>query len=130
MTRKIILISLALVVALGIGCRMSLIKNIADEPMSFNTDKKPSMEEVEKAIIRAGASLGWRIKSQSSGNLNGVLRIRKHTAIVDIKFDTENYSITYKDSTNLKYDGTNIHSNYNGWIDNLSNAINAQLSSI
>jgi hypothetical protein len=32
------------------------------------------------------------------------------------------------DSTNLNYDGTNIHRNYNGWITNLDKAIRSQLT--
>ena len=40
------------------------------------------------------------------------------------------YSIDYKNSLNLKYDSTKntIHKNYNGWIQNLDNAIQVQLS--
>ena len=130
MTKKIILIVLALVVALGIGCRSSIVKNVHDAPMPFTTENKPSIEQIKKAIITAGAGLGWRIKSQSPGHLIGTLNLREHTAIVDIKYTTENFSITYNSSTNLNYDGTNIHSNYNGWIQNLEKAIIVQISHI
>ena len=130
MTKKIILIVLALVVALGIGCRSAIVKNVHDVPMMFTTENKPSIEQIKKAIIVAGSGLGWRIKSQSPGHLIGTLNLREHTAIVDIKYTTENFSITYNSSTNLSYDGTNIHSNYNGWIRNLEKAINVQVSSL
>jgi len=130
MNRKIILTFLALVVALGIGCRTSIVKNVENAPVSLQAGQTPSMQEVEKAIITAGAGLGWRIKSMSPGNLVGTLALRDHIAVVDIKVDTEKYSITYKDSTNLKYDGTNIHSNYNGWVQNLEKSINAQLAAL
>lgn len=130
MTRKIILIGLALVVALGVGCRSAIVKNVENAPISFKSKNTPSMEQIEKAIITAGRGLGWEIKSQSPGKSIGTLNLRKHIAIVDIKYNAENYSITYKDSTNLKYDGTNIHSNYNGWIENLEKAINVQLSAL
>ena len=130
MTKKIILIVLALVVALGIGCRSSIVKNVHDVPMMFTAENKPSIEQVKKAIILAGSGLGWRIKSQSPGNLIGTLNLREHTAIVDIKYTTENFSITYNSSTNLNYDGTNIHSNYNGWIQNLEKAIIVQITHI
>ena len=129
MTRKIILIALALVVVLGVGCRSAIVKNVADAPFS-KAGNKPSMEQVKKAIITAGAGLGWNIKTQSPGHLIGTLNLRKHTAIVDIKHTTENFSINYKDSTNLNYDGTNIHKNYNGWIQNLEKAIIVQISHI
>ncbi len=130
MTKKIILIVLALVVALGIGCRSSIVKNVHDAPMPFTTENKPSIEQIKKAIIIAGSGLGWRIKSQSPGHLIGTLNLREHTAIVDIKYTTENFSITYNSSTNLNYDGTNIHSNYNGWIQNLEKAIIVQITHI
>lgn len=129
MTRKIILISLFLVVALSVGCRSAIVKNVENAPIS-KAENKPSMEQVEKAIITAGAGLGWQVKSQSPGHLIGTLHLRKHTAIVDIKHTTENFSITYKNSTNLDYDGTNIHSNYNGWIQNLEKAIIVQITHI
>jgi hypothetical protein len=51
-------------------------------------------------------------------------------AKVDVKYDTKTYNITYKDSSNLEYDGKNIHKNYNGWIQNLDNGIRAQLSNL
>jgi hypothetical protein len=74
--------------------------------------------------------MGWIIKSQSPGNLIGTLHLQKHTAVVDIKHDIKNYSIMCKNSTSLKYNGTSIHSNYNGWIENLKKAINVQLSAL
>ena len=52
--------------------------------------------------------------------------------MVDIKYDHKSYSIDYKDSTNLNHDAAKgqIHRNYNGWIQNLDKAIQAQLSAI
>jgi len=130
MNRKIILIILALVVALGIGCRSSVVFNVQNAPTSLIEGQKPSMKEIGKAITIAGAGLGWRMKAQGSGHLLGTLAIRSHVAVVDIKYNTENYSITYKDSTNLDYNGEYIHSNYNGWVQNLEKSINAQLSTL
>ena len=118
---------LAFVVALGIGCRTQLLQNIKDTPVSVNEGKNISMEEIEKAITIAGASLGWRMKIESSGHMVGTLTLRDHIAVVDINYNSETYSITYKDSTNLKYDGENIHSNFNTWIQNLQKSINSQL---
>jgi hypothetical protein len=49
-------------------------------------------------------------------------------AKIDIMYDKTKYSIHYKDSKNLNYDGTNIHTNYNGWIQRLDQTIQAQLT--
>ena len=64
------------------------------------------------------------------GRIVGTLSLRSHEAVVEILYDTEGYSITYLNSVNLKYDGQRIHKNYNSWVQNLSNAIYAQVSSI
>ncbi len=130
MSRKFIFIFLVVVVALSIGCRTSLIKNVENAPITPHAGQSASIQEIEKAIIVAGAGLGWQIKSQSPGNLIGTLALRSHIAVVDIKFNTETYSITYKDSTNLDYGGTYIHSNYNGWVQNLEKSINAHLAAL
>ena len=53
--------------------------------------------------------------------------MRSHVAVVDVTYTTKAYSIRYKDSTNLGYDGEGIHPNYNGWIDRLDAAIRAEL---
>jgi len=62
------------------------------------------------------------------GLIVGTLYVREHMAKVEIPYDRNTYSILYRDSNNLDYDGANIHGNYNGWVQNLSNAINARLS--
>jgi hypothetical protein len=49
---------------------------------------------------------------------------------VDINYTTKGYSITYKDSADLKYDaekGT-IHEGYNKWIQRLDSNIRVKLS--
>ena len=111
------------------GCRKAPIKNVLDAPIADNeASQKLSMDKVERSIITAGASLGWKIHKISDGMMEGVLDIRRHQAIVSIPYNQSTYSIEYKNSTNLKYDGTKIHSNYNGWIQNLDQAIQEELS--
>lgn len=130
MNRKIFLIILAFVVALGIGCRSSLVHNVENTAVSVNEGQSISMKDIAKAITIAGAGLGWRMKAEGPGHMVGTLAVRDHVAIVDIKYNSETYSITYKNSTNLKYDGEYIHSNYNGWIQNLEKSINGQLAAL
>ena len=77
-------------------------------------------------IRRAGAQLGWVMESQGPGLMRGTLNLRTHQAVVDIPYDQRRFSIRYAGSTNLDYDGTSIHRNYNGWVQNLQNAIIVQ----
>lgn len=122
------LVLAGIVVALLGGCRSAGIYNVSAAPVVAN--KAVSMEDVKKAIVRAGVSLGWQMKPMESGLIIGTLNLRTHMAMVNIKYDTKTYSITYKDSNNLDYTGDNIHKNYNGWIQNLDSGIRAQLSNM
>ena len=110
------------------ACRMAPVYNQQTTPSE--APPGATLEQVTEAIKQAGLSLGWRMKEKAPGHIIGTLRLRRHQAVVEILFDTEGYSITYLDSVNLKYDGAKIHRNYNSWVQNLSNAIYAQVSSI
>ncbi|MDR9435512.1 MAG: hypothetical protein RI563_01440 [Thiohalophilus sp.] len=125
---KWMMMGLLLAITALAGCRSNPVMNVDDAAISLQ--KQPSIEQVEKAIIRAGSSLGWNIKKVEPGKMEGRLMIRSHVAVVDITYDTRSYSIHYKDSTNLNYDGTNIHSNYNGWVQNLDRNIQQQLMTL
>ncbi len=116
----------AAIAVLAAGCRTAPVMDIEESPITVSG--KYTQDDVRKAIIRAGASLGWRMKDIKPGHMEATLLIRKHMAKVDIFYNKSNYSIKYKDSSNLNYDGANIHSNYNGWIQNLDRAIQAQLA--
>ena len=85
-------------------------------------------DDVKKAIIRAGAALGWNMKVEKPGKILGTLYLRSHMAQVDIPYSERSYSIIYKTSKNLDYKDGKIHSNYNGWIQNLDRGIKNQLS--
>ena len=125
MNRHFLKCILASVFLLLAGCRSAPIYDVTAAPVS--APKAITLQDVEKAILRAGAGLGWQIVPRGPGQAEGVLALRGHRAVVDITYDTKNYNIKYKDSSNLDYDGTNIHSNYNGWVQNLDKAIRTQL---
>lgn len=111
------------------GCfRCAPILNIADAPVTTVSGKPLSEEQVRAAIIRAGVALGWRVADVEPGKLVATINLRTHTAVVAIAYSAEKYSITYKSSINLDEADGEIHKNYNGWIQNLSNGIVAQLS--
>ena len=88
------------------------------------------MDDVQKAIIQAGAALGWTMAVVKPGEIMGTLNVRSHQAIVTIPYTSKTYSILYKDSTNLKYDADKqtIHVNYASWIQRLDGAIRSRLT--
>ena len=77
-------------------------------------------------IRAAAAGLGWATDQRGPGLTRAILNLRTHQAVVDITYDPQRFLVSYVSSANLDYDGTNIHRNYNAWIQNLQNAIIAQ----
>lgn len=124
---RIWLVLIGLLALALVGCRSNPVYNVEGTPISTSTSGY-SLRDVRDAIQQAGVSLGWQMQDVKPGLIVGTLYLRDHMAQVEIPYSRSSYSILYKDSQNLNYDGANIHSNYNGWIQRLNGAINAQLS--
>jgi len=119
----------AVIVAMT-GCGSVPIMNVNDAAVASTSGKALSDEQVRGAIIRAGTSLGWQMKEEGPNLLRGTLVLRTHTAVVDIPFSTTSFSIKYRSSVNLDERNGSIHKNYNGWVQNLTAGINAQLATL
>jgi hypothetical protein len=124
--RTLILLAGLLALVLS-GCRSNPVYNVTGMPVTTTT-RGYKLGDVRGAILQAGAAQGWQMKAVRPGLIVGTLYVRDHMAQVEIPYDRNTYSILYRDSNNLKYDGVNIHSNYNGWVQRLNAAINARLS--
>lgn len=124
--RGIVIAAAAVLLA---ACATQPVQTVSQVPIVTNK-ANPSIDDIRQAIVRAATGLGWQVKTDRPGHMLGTLTLRTHVAVVDIDYDTKAYSIKYKDSTNLFYDGSSIHKNYNGWIQNLDRQIKAQLSTL
>lgn len=110
------------------GCTLAPIQNVNEAVVAVPSGKAVTNDQVRTAIVRAGAALGWQIKDEGSNMLVGTLKLRSHTAVVEIPYSTKSYSIKYRSSIDLDEKDGMIHKNYNGWIQNLTRGINTQLS--
>lgn len=124
--RAYFVIALLAVLAAVSGCRTAPVYNVENAPVTTTTGNV-TQEQVRDAILAAGVSLGWQMKEIGPGQIEGTLYLRDHVAQVDIPYDSNAYSILYKNSSNLRYDGATIHSNYNGWVQRLDRTIQARL---
>ena len=123
---RALVVATALVLA---SCTTKPIYNVTNAPVAASKPNA-SLDEISKAIVRAGAGLGWQMTPDRPGHILGRLALRTHVAVVDIDYSQSAYNIRYKDSTNLDYTGNSIHRNYNGWVENLDKAIKAQLAAL
>ena len=127
MKLKILAVIVALVALTMVGCRSAAVYTVADAPVVTSTHSYTT-KDVRDAILQAGISLGWQMDDVRPGLIMATLNVRDHMAQVEIPYDRHTYSILYRDSVNLGYNGSSIHSNYTGWVQRLSAAINSRLS--
>lgn len=126
---KFLVLFSVVTLALALGAcnkRVSSIQNSESQSVPSNIK---SAEQVKRAIVLAGSGLGWIIKDEGKGKLKGTIIVRSHQAVVSIPYSATEYSIIYESSTNLNYNPENnsIHRNYNSWVQNLNQRIQAQL---
>ena len=117
-------------VLISVGCRTAPIYNVNESLLTSSENQ--NINNIEKVIISSGTSLGWIMKSTGKGHIVATLILRTHVAKVDITFNTKTFSIKYQSSQNLNYDADSniIHTNYNGWVQNLEKNITARLSAL
>ena len=128
MTRLMGLTALLALLALA-ACRVAPVQNIESAPLS--APEFATMEDVADAVIRAGLVQGWEMREIRPGLLEARLLVGgRYQARVDIFFDTEAFSIVYKDSVNLRYNGSTIHQRYNQWVSFLKAEIQKQMRAL
>jgi len=108
------------------ACKTAPIQNV-DQAAVPSAAQEKSLENISKAIQRAGVSLGWRMDPKSPGHIVATLDERDYMAQVDINYSRQGYSIEYKDSRKLDHSGNKIHKHYNRWIQNLDQTIQEEL---
>ncbi|MDR3346736.1 MAG: hypothetical protein LBS73_06140 [Campylobacteraceae bacterium] len=125
---------LALLVVVGglfyAGCSTTSqpVYNIEGAHAQSFDGKALTSAQVEKAILSAGTQRGWRMQKVKDGLITATYYARQHMAQIEVKYSSSSYSIKYKNSSDLNYDGVNIHRNYNSWIRNLDNSIQLYLN--
>jgi hypothetical protein len=112
------------------GCGSRPVMNVTAEPVVVTPGKTATSDNVRDAILRAGSSLGWQMRPAAPGVIAGSINLRGHSANIDVEYNTRTYNIVYRSSTGLDAQNGQIHKNYNGWIENLNNAIRRELQRV
>ena len=119
------------IVALGlliVGCANVIpVKDLEGQPITTASGKPPSLDQAQKAIVRAGGSFnGMRMAVVRPGVVDATYAPRSDfTCVMEITFDSRSYNIRYKSSEGLSYDPAahTIHKSYNSWVSNLAKRI-------
>ena len=129
MSRALLLVA-SVILALSVtGCaRTQPVYNANNTSVVGGTTSGLTQAQIKQAILKAAADREWIAKEVGDGHIVATVYVRDHMAEVDINYGPNQYSITYKNSDNLLYDGTMIHRNYNKWIKLLDAEIREELA--
>ncbi len=148
--------SLGLFLILLIGCKAAPVYNVNQSEIPV--PGSISLKQVEKAILKGSKLAGWQAKPMGRGRIAATYLAKRGmlAAMVDITYDQSAYSITYRNSRNLKYTersgesqefddffseynpfndqnqaagqpSATVHKVYNKWVEALERKINTSL---
>lgn len=122
-------ITLLILFIITSSCSSKVISlhNLEDQPVPDGI----KIERVKNAIKSAATRKGWRLKAskKNDNSFLGYLDERNHSAVIQINYSTQHYSINYVRSNNLNYNPEKkiIHRNYMKWIKTLKTLIDSEL---
>jgi hypothetical protein len=118
-------------VALNAHARGSVpIINHEAVPAITASGQPASAEQIRAALQAAGTPRGWQITPAGNGKALAVLNVRgKHSVSADVAYTRGQYSIKYRDSSNMNYEPSGlIHPKYNMWVQTLVDETRIQLA--
>lgn len=119
--RNIILGAASLVILAGCTTAAPLI-------ITNSSAAAKNASQVRKAIFLAGASRGWIMKDVDSSTIQAsYTKAGKHTAVVDITYSVDSYTITPNKKSSLMLANGQVDRHLNRWIRNLDQSIQKQL---
>jgi hypothetical protein len=104
------------------GCANAPVYNVEQHPLPIEA-KRLTDQEIGQRISQAVSRRDWNCVRTCPKTLICHLDKRTHKAVVQVDYNHEYFSINYVKSTNLKYEGGNIHPKYNQWIRNMEGDI-------
>ena len=137
MMRSIILAATALALMLTFSSEATArrgvaLQNYENVPIVRADNAILTSARVRQAIVGATLQGKWAILEDAPGRIVTTFSIRnKHSLTVEIRYSGTEFSVVYRDSSNLNYaqgaNGPIIHPTYNKQVKALVDAINASL---
>lgn len=119
--------SVGVLALLIVGCASKPIEEVNHEAAVTSSGRHLTMAKMMHAILRAGQQENWHMRHVRRGLIVAIHTKGKYSATVEIPYTANNFSIVYKDSSNLGYKEGKINQHYNRWVDSLDKAIRRQL---
>lgn len=124
--RKPISLFMCAILALSLAACATVapVRNASQQPVPAGL----SQAQVGKIVNSSASTLGWNVAMAQPGFMSATMSVAASSATVSIPYTSSSYSILYKASQNMQYDGSQIHSDYNYWVQTLNDKIQDNLT--
>lgn len=114
------------------ACATEVIHKVDKVNYGYYSKTPLTMEKVRKTIELTAKRNGWLLSQEKDGHFIGkrVWGGGKHNIVVDVIYDEQEFSIKYRDSYQMKYDGSWIHNTYNRMVQKLEGDIVASVTAL
>ncbi|HEY4249692.1 MAG TPA: hypothetical protein VGM87_00745 [Roseomonas sp.] len=120
MHRRLLLSGIGLGLVGLAGCaRVAPVYVVNDTAFHGNAPLPRRGDQIRRAAIR----LGWQVQDVRPGLMRATFSARRDQAVVEIAYTRDSFSIRHLESTNLSFNGAQIHRAYNGWVQDLERGI-------
>lgn len=98
----------------------------------WGPQKGVTLAQMRSTIEKTARDLGWELSDVRPGSFTAKRDwgARKHNVVVAVVYNEKNFSIRYKDSVNMSYDGSSIHHTYNDMVSTLKDHIKTNVSTL
>lgn len=112
--------------------RTQPVYNVIEAPVVTTSANTPTLAEVRNAIVTACVDVSnrWWVDPKIEGQIIARKELRGDTAVIDIFYSPTSYSIRYKNSDGLLYDGQQIDQAYNERVQLLRALIDKELNKL
>jgi hypothetical protein len=111
------------------ACRVNTQPVMNVERPIYKNHGQLDLDTIREKIVAGLDDKGWGVVEEAKGWMVAEVRDDEHWARVRITYDEDEYSIIHFEShPDFLWNGSTIHRRYNGWVENLDEAIADQFA--
>jgi hypothetical protein len=129
MTNRIV--TALVILSLAAACTKP-IRKVELSNYGWGPQKGVTLAQIQRNVEQTAIGLGWELSDVKTGSF--IARRSwdgdKHNVAVDVVYDAQRFSIRYKDSKAMSYNGRSIHHTYNDMVELLRDKIKTNISTL
>lgn len=130
--QKFLRLAIASALLIVIAACSAPIHKVESKSYGWGPQKGVTMAQVQATVEKTALDWGWLLSNEKPGSFTATKTWGggKHSAVVDVIYNLKDFTIRYKDSKQLGYNGSTIHKTYNTMVTRLEENIKLNVSKL